>query len=236
MKFINLATLAQLSYQILAGHNETDSSLEAIAMLIEDEPDPKKFLGIVDMMVGVTTTKYSRKALSSFIKDYGCHCFTQDPLTKATIVGGKGAPVDAQDTLCKKLAQCHACVAQDYNFKKKCDPDVGNYRYNVDPVLKAISCQGNNDPCKRNACECDKHFALQFATIWDDSKFNRYFWRNKHNVKAGNPVFDKDGTCKATGYNFPKDECCGNYPRRKPYSSVLYECCMDGSVKSLGSC
>ena len=217
---------------------QTDPKLDAIAFQIENldnEVAPRRFSGIMDMIYGVVDTSYSRKVLATMVENYGCHCFVDD----SRIPGGKGPPVDQQDSLCRKLSQCHSCVSLDYqNHKKKCDPDVGNYRYTIDGSLKTISCddQKNKDPCKRNACECDKNFALEFAKIWDDATFNRYFWKNKFNIKAGTPTFDMDASCQVTSFGNPKNECCGGYPERKPFNSVLYDCCADGSVKAIGSC
>jgi len=205
-------------------------TIDDIARSIDGEITPRKFRGVMDMFYGVSNTKYSRAVLAAFVRNYGCHCFQE----QEKIVGGKGKPVDEQDSLCRRLQQCHTCVSMDHT--NKCDPDVGNYRYTIDGTLKTISCSENTDKCKRNACECDKAFALDFAAIWDDNKFNRYYWKNKYNLKAGNPTFDMEETCKITGFGSPKDECCGEYPSRKPYNSVLYQCCEDGSVKSVGSC
>lgn len=206
------------------------NTIDEIAKQIDGEITPRKFRGVMDMFYGVSNTKYSRAVLAAFVRNYGCHCFQE----QEKIVGGRGKPVDEQDSLCRRLQQCHTCVAMDHT--NKCDPDVGNYRYTIDGTLKTISCSENTDNCKRNACECDKAFALDFAAIWDDNKFNRYYWKNKYNLKAGNPTFDMEETCKITGFGSPKDECCGEYPSRKPYNSVLYQCCEDGSVKSVGSC
>lgn len=216
----------------------TDPQMDSIAYQIEsleNDVDPRRFSGIMDMIYGVVNTSYSRKVLATMVENYGCHCF----IDNSRIPGGKGPPVDQQDSLCRKLSQCHSCVSLDYqNHKKKCDPDVGNYRYTIDGTLKTISCddQKNKDPCKRNACECDRNFALEFAKIWDDSTYNRYFWKNKFNIKAGTPTFDMDSTCQVTSFGSPKNQCCGSYPERKPFNSVLYDCCADGSVKSVGSC
>jgi len=63
---------------------------------------------------------------------------------------------------------------------------------------------------------------------------------NKHNVKLaeqnGDPIFDKAATCTINGIGNPNDECCGDFPERKPYSSVTYACCLDGSVRAIGNC
>lgn len=222
---------------ITATHNETHEigSLNSITSEIEnsnDVLDARRFTGIMDMIYGVVNTVYSRKVLSTMIENYGCHCFVDG----SRMAGGKGQPVDDQDALCRKLAQCHTCVGIDHT--QKCDPDIGNYRYTIDGTLKTISCddQKNKSPCKRNACECDRLFALEFSKMWDDGSFNKFYWKNKHNIKAGNPTFKKEQRCQVTNFGNPKDECCGKYPERRPYNSVLYECCSDGKVRATGSC
>merc|ERR1712176_1701079 len=118
------------------------------------------------MMYILIDTNYSRNAVSGFIRNYGCHCFQEGNKW----VGGKGAPVDAMDTTCRKLAQCKTCIMMD--FPGVCDPHSDAYNYEFDADAKTITCTDTPNGCYWNACECDKAFAEQMAAVWDDSTYN----------------------------------------------------------------
>ena len=102
----------------------------------------------------------------------------------------------------------------------------------MDHSTGAISCTGNTEQCKRDACECDKKFAEDLGAIWDDSSFDYTLWNAKNNALS---TLDYDAVCVKLAGN-PNDECCGSYPERRPYSSTVHECCASGQVGSLGSC
>ena len=222
--------------------NSVNANISASSPQDLEIPNPiegKKLSALIDMIYGVTNTVYSRKVLSTMVQNYGCHCFTDN----SRIPGGKGKPVDAQDSLCRKLSQCYSCLNIDYNSNTStCDPSSGKYRYQIDGTLKTITCQdavekNSVHACRRNSCECDKAFALEFAKIWDDGKFNRYYWKNKFNLRAGNPTFDKDDVCQvSTVGSAERSQCCGGYPERKPYNIFLFECCEDQKARPVGTC
>lgn len=196
---------------------------------IAAEPSPRKYMQMADMVMAIIDTTFDRKTIVHMMKNYGCHCFQEWPS-----VGGKGAPVDDKDRNCKKLSQCRSCIQMDYGTGDECSFQT-RYKFDIDPVTKAISCDRTTMDCHRANCECDRQFAMDFAAEWDDANFNTFYWHNKNNMKH-NPVFDIDATCVGGNKNLVNDECCGEYPSRRPFVSTVYECCSDGNVRGTGSC
>jgi len=212
----------------------TIASLAVLSRADDDgEIDPKKFSHIVDMINSQITTSLSSDVIVKRIQNYGCHCFPG--MTRAA--GGQGSPVDALDSQCQALYRCHRCVNMD--FPGQCDVNAGKYRFSISNGV--ITCETNrNSPCQINQCECDKEFATNFGSMWDDSSFNFHYWLNRNNVRdqdaAGTPTFDYASACVNAQNNVSPDQCCGNTAIRRPYSSTVYDCCTDGTLKSLGSC
>lgn len=221
-----------------------------ISQLGPDIDDGRKFSHIVRMInmkltvQGKTTFTYSE--IVKKIQNYGCHCFPG----MSRIAGGVGAPVDQLDSACRKLARCHKCVDIEYN--RECDVDFGKYKWSfVGVSADEVECQAGQTDCKMSQCACDKEFADEIATFWDDANYNTYYWLNKHNVKQ-NPTFDFASTCVSGANNVQADMCCGDqYPSKQPYDSTqrmccdqsgrtyndaMEDCCPDGSIKTLGSC
>merc|ERR1712054_143697 len=137
--------------------------------------------------------------------------------------GGLGAPVDDLDNECRKLYRCKKCVNIEFPGVVA-DVDQGRYKYNIDGSGN-INCNANTDAGKLAQCECDKEFAIEFGTFWEDASFNRHYWTNTKNVNqmanAGTPVFDMAATCVATGLNEQPDACCGDaFPHKIPYAST----------------
>lgn len=208
--------------------------LAVAAVVINADPDPtgRKFSAIGQFIKLYSTTNKDYATFNKMVQNYGCHCFPELSRT----AGGKGPAVDDKDELCRELSRCHSCVMMDNGGP--CDADhnnAGKYKYKIDEINKTIDCSGN-DPgsCKESLCLCDSAFAEKFGALWDDANFNTFYWMNKHNKKQ-NPTFDDASTCVASGGNNAND-CCGDYPDRYPYSDTTFECCGDGTVKSIGSC
>lgn len=231
---VNLKTLAvaSLAYFSLRPTLADEAVCDAacLAADVDATPGPRKFSALLNMMYILIDTSFSRNAVSGFIRNYGCHCFQNGDKW----AGGKGAPVDAMDTNCRKLAQCKACVSMDFN--SVCDPHQDAYNYDFDEAAKTITCTDTTGGCFHQACECDKAFAENMAATWNDASYNTFFWHNRVNIKQGNAVFDKDTTCVINSTGVDNDKCCGNYPDRRPFSDFTYECCDDGSVRTIGNC
>lgn len=215
-------------------------------------PEPRRYRHIVRMAYTQTTTNLPFKALYWRMQNYGCHCF---PGSSKAAGGKGGAPVDAQDTLCKELADCHKCVSLE--FGDLIDVDKSGYKWDQDAQTGELTCGRNKDPAKLALCKCDSKFAADFGNLWTDDSFNKYYWLSPRQVAKYPDVsrFDPVDTCQSfgggTGRDHANDKCCGlDYPDRIPYSSgyrsccessgILYnpmfETCCDGRIESVGSC
>lgn len=179
------------------------------------------------------------KKFIQMVNNYGCHCWTRH---KSEHIGHKGQPLDEIDAACKRLSQCHACLASPIaKFAaegKTCDPITQKYRASLfkNGDTLEIECKNtlnargtNHGDCKRQLCECDKQFAIDVAESWN------HWEESKHNLD-GKQAFDS--ACPTSGgtrtLNRANDSCCGTWPHVKPYSSK-YQQCVDDNVMSLGS-
>jgi hypothetical protein len=252
MKFlINSSILLSTMTPFISAENEPTPTIE-----------PRKFKSIISMAYSQINTKLTKSAFESKITNYGCHCFPNGSKS----AGGAGPAVDLLDSKCKNLASCHKCIEIEFG-KDAVDVDDGRYTWNLDKNNNEIICpanKNNHNPARQALCECDKHFALEIASIWNEdsvtgelptSTFNKFFWDTKSNRKAGNPVFDYSSTCKSDnpqGSGNQANMCCGlTFPNKAPYNSDqrgccnggdLYnvftqECCSNGrGVKAFGTC
>lgn len=194
-------------------------------------------------------TQYSVKDVGKMLQNYGCHCFPKN----SREAGGAGSAVDEYDQLCLNLARCHKCIEMDHlNYiDQSWDADIGKYRFST-LGDGSIDCEsGNDDPHKQDLCKCDAQFAIAMGGLWDDASYNFGNWGGKNNNQY---TLDFDNVCVPSGAGLNADMCCGAYPFRQPYDSnnkdccsddlgnetklyslVSSECCMDGSIVSMGT-
>lgn len=233
MKFIATSALTYLAY---ASAEEANEDLA-----------PRRFNSIVSMAYSQVTTAYSRGDFEDRISKYGCHCFPGD--SKAA--GGQGPAVDALDASCKKLSKCHKCILLELGENSI---DVNDGRYSWEQANDgSIDCSNNAEGSPRRAlCECDAQFANEMESLWDDSVHNEFYWKNNRHARQ-NPTFDETAFCVPPGNgNGQADACCGlGFPAMEPYNSaqksccalsgvvfntVTHDCCVDGSISSIGGC
>uniref|UniRef100_A0A0A1WCG3 Phospholipase A2 Group IIA d n=1 Tax=Echis coloratus TaxID=64175 RepID=A0A0A1WCG3_ECHCO len=101
-------------------------------------------------MIYQKTGKFAIIAYSN----YGCYCGW----------GGKGKPQDATDRCCF----VHDCC---YGRVNGCDPKADSYSYSFENG--DIVC-GDDDPCRRAVCECDRVAANCFAE--NLKTYNKKYW------------------------------------------------------------
>jgi len=184
---------------------------------ILDDIDEKKFSGLIDMTYNLITTSLSLSEFKQKIQYYGCHCWPNGKNEP----GGKGTPIDAIDSVCRKNHRCKQCV--DIDYPGQCDTNQGRYRWKIEN--NEIICDSANSPCQNSQCLCDKDFAENIALHWDDATYNPFYW--KHPTDNTMPVtFNREGTCSVSGIGYELDACCGEkYPQRYPYSTKRHDCC-----------
>ena len=246
MKLLILTSPLLTNFVTVSAEPYQNSTLmQDFANEIDSEPQLRKFSNILTMVYSQLDTSYSQSSINSFMRNYGCFCF-QDG-SKA--IGGQGKPVDRRDRLCKKLYQCKKCIKLDFSDPNvSCDPDYDAYDMTVSVSQSNdgnidnfdITCNDEINSCKRTTCECDKAFAVDFATTWDDDNYDLSLWYNNRNVKIarkeGRELFDKENVCQKINKNSQKASCCGEGLERKPYNDFLQDCCSDGQARSVGTC
>jgi len=223
------------------------SALPLLAMVSAQDNDSdgleRKFSHITAMLQTQVTTTHPSKTLYKMIQNYGCHCFPG--MSKAA--GGAGPAQDELDELCRTLSRCHKCIEMDHaaEVSVQWNSDFGKYRWNLEND-NSITCGNNNEQHKEDLCMCDAKFAMDLGAYWTDAAYDYTKWNNKNNNLY---TFDAEGTCVQT-VNEPADDCCGDYPMRYPYPSatrdccdvsgktygLTQDCCLDGSIVSMGSC
>ena len=154
--------------------------------------------------------------------NYGCYCIDSK--------WSKGEPVDNIDKSCKAHKKCFECNKLDFikeDGSSSCDPAKQQYTFNVtsfEDGTRKIYCLNELGTCRRAVCECDRQLSEDIARQ-EDSYQDQY--REK---------FDHDGICKHTdmGNGVPRlDACCGDYPKRFPFSvsEGSKQCCKSDGVE-----
>ena len=210
-------------------------ALVATVAIAQEAPEERKFSHIVKMVhdqISRAGSAWDSKTVNKKLQNYACHCFPGNN----RVAGGAGPAQDGIDSLCKKLARCHKCISDDYGisaFNAEWDADVGKYRWSAD-LNGDITCAANDDQFKRDLCECDAAFATAMGAqhFWDDAAWSNAMWGNRKNTGY---TLNYETTCVGP-QGAESQECCGTYPDRQPFQSLSHECCMDGSVATIGSC
>ncbi|CBY39064.1 unnamed protein product [Oikopleura dioica] len=140
------------------------------------------------------------------IYGYGCYCLNLGERPMTGMVQGV-EPIDEIDRVCQKYTQCVKCLKHDHG--DSCQPESVNYEFSTSDDGETICSTESN--CKKNLCECDKFLAEAL-----DDKFELY--KEENHVFGG---FEFSTMCEKTrpansGQN-RSQECCGNYPTRKPF-------------------
>merc|ERR1712003_180685 len=143
--------------------------------------------------------------------NYGCHCFTAGEYTSQI---GKGAPLDAVDSVCLKYKQCLKCAAEE--FGDNCINEMVSYDANMNGAQP--ECTSIAGSCKRKLCECDKEFARAIASEMSS-------WNEQNSFSNEN--FDQDAVCvPSTVLSDP--QCCGTDSSFSVlYNAMAGKCCSD---------
>ena len=161
--------------------------------------------------------------------NYGCYCNFGSELTT-----GKGAPVNAEDSVCKRMQLCLRCAeldAQEGGYL--CDTKsvtynstLGQSSYgmntNANSFNSGCQLQNPNDPCAAHVCTCEMQLINEFLQIFWSGKMHDPSPRHPDNPYGGS--FDQEATCVTTPGVTERD-CCGKYPFRWTFNSVVKECC-----------
>ena len=85
---------------------------------------------------------------------YGCHCLMLGDRPMSDM--GKGAPMDALDSVCRAYKECQKCARQQFG-----DMCIGEFvRYGQRFRNGDSECTDDANTCGRALCECDRKFAI----------------------------------------------------------------------------
>lgn len=161
--------------------------------------------------------------------NYGCYCNFGSELTT-----GKGAAVNTEDAICKRMQLCLRCAERDAKEGGyKCDTRTVTYNstlgqsnngQNINPNSFNSGCQvqNPNDLCAAHVCTCEMQLINEFLQVFWSGKMHDPAPRHPDNPYGG--TFDYEANC----YSAPgvtEMDCCGKYPFRWTFNSMKKECC-----------
>lgn len=175
------------------------------------------------------------------IHRYGCWCFQGDLSST-----GKGVPVNALDEACKNRNLCRRCIKIDdgtcnvFNHTystpnhvdiHESDDDFGNPQ--IGQLCRSLN---PDDDCQAMNCACEVQFTIDIMDLWfNDVSYDPMFhhdegfdWNlncaGKSPGPGPGPGPNPTGGPKPTKPPVAQD-CCGEFPRRKPYATNKSQCC-----------
>lgn len=208
-----------------------------------------------DICSAAVHKKLNSKDFLAFLIDYGCNCYPTSASLPATPDQRKtwyhhtflGAPIDDLDQACLDTSENYKCMLMDYDNQQifqdgKHGCYAGQaYNYFFDEDSGMIQCGTKKNPnystgksandCRLAACQIERDFAYRTLEImnYDPVTFI------ENNVQNRN-FCPKSTNRKSIITTMDRDACCGGFPNRSPYRSMVQECCSDGSTASVGSC
>lgn len=200
------------------------------------------------------TCPYSAGKFYKALHNYGCNCYPDNFVKQSAIendqwshMGANGKPLDWIDRACLDVHDAYRCMLDDYNNGLIVqDTEFGCYEgmgfvYHTDasgdiicgPESNPNYANNNKNGCRLAACQIERNFAYALRETLEDPV--TFF---KDNKKIMYDHYNDDTMCFRTGSvdTLPRDSCCGEYPSRRPFSSVTHDCCLSGDVKLFGEC
>ena len=119
--------------------------------------EERKFNQIAYMLRSqIKSQKFNPSTVVKRMQNYGCYCFSNN----SKQAGGKGAPQDDYDKICRDLARCQKCIQMDFVI----DPYETRYKWSVDSETGEIFCDHRrNSEFQKSLCECDSKFAMDMG-------------------------------------------------------------------------
>lgn len=206
------------------------------------------------LVCGNTKCPYSKDFFLDLLVDYGCNCYPASSLSVTAIDTSKswyhmefnGKPVDRVDEACLDTYHAYKCMFIDHeNGDLQQGGQQGCYKgqtfnWYVDannelqcgvPTNPDYINTINKDGCRLAACKIEKEFATKVASIIGSDPAA---WKasNQSNYGSCAGKMNPGGT----GQGGERDSCCGQYPSRTPFNSIVSQCCSDNSIVPFGNC
>lgn len=176
--------------------------------------EQKRYSQLIEMMAYHNSDFDERKYWT-----YGCNCLMlgDRPMSDP----GKGAPVDALDSVCKKYKDCVKCASMTYG-----DTCIGEFvKYKFVTNGNGPTCRDAAGTCDRALCECDAMFAAEHVGA-------KHVYSDDYHRFYSTTGFDADTDCLKGSGGIVIPECCGaNDGPMFIYNAHNKQCCPDGTIK-----
>jgi len=176
----------------------------------------KRYNQLVSMMENFNPSFDEKKYWS-----YGCNCLVigDRPMSDP----GRGKPVDAMDTTCKRYKDCLKCARM--NHGEACIGEFQQYGMRITKAGNVI-CKDDAGSCNRALCECDAMFAQEHVQTIDS-------YNEDYNLFYSQIGWDPEDQCITNPGPGSDPKCCGAADSVYVlYNANNKKCCSDGTVKT----
>ena len=207
-----------------------------------------------NMLNQLLNSKFPTTTLAwDYLMQYGCYCHQKEEKMPTSKFRYHGPALDELDELCRKSYRAQKCLENEYDREfDLSDPMSLKYPWYLDTETNEIVCNSEKNPkwAKKKSnqfrlknCEIERQFVLEMIDLIE----NQGYEKNSGFHKLGDQKYQK--VCKSDHRYYintyesnefiyagnSNDECCGVGLSRKPYDTVLAQCC-DDKIMDLGSC
>lgn len=204
---------------------------------------------------------FTREDFLNALIDYGCNCYPESAKKQSVVnprqdwyhMASLGRPVDQVDSECYNMHAAYQCMFKDHDAGRinqigdlGCYPGM-TFEYHItqnddgsDEVIcgtpKNIDYHKRDDDCRLASCQIERKFALAVLPYLSDPVS---FRTTQHAQGKYSSNCARLANGPAGGVAAEKDNCCGDYPKRKPYNSISNSCCNIGGeflLKPIGFC
>ena len=184
-----------------------------------------------DLLFEIMTHRYGSamfsdaKAAKHALDNYGCYCHPVKSKNVGPHGDYNGPPLDELDHLCKKFWQAQRCLSEG------CDSTT-DFEDVWDPSSSQHACL-DTDSCAREVCALEIDFNERVAALLASGAYTQDDNKGTKTEAAYNAICTASNKAVKQG---PKNACCGNGIERKTFNDIMFDCCSDGSIKSMGTC
>lgn len=166
------------------------------------------------------------KEAKHYFNNHGCYCHPVGSKNVGPHGDYNGPPLDELDHLCKKFWQAQRCMTED------CSAET-DFAAVWDPSGSKHACV-DTDACANEICALEIDFNERVAQLINGGTYTMDHVAMESKSEAQySAMCTQANTAVKQG---PKNDCCGTGIERKTYNDVMFDCCSDGSIKSMGTC
>ena len=164
------------------------------------------------------------KAAKHFLDNHGCYCHPVKSKNVGPHGDYNGPALDELDLLCKKFWQSQRCISEG------CDKDT-DFTAAWDGSANQHACV-DADACASEICALEIDFNERVGQLIATGYVQDEALASKTEAEYS-AICTEANTAARQG---PKNNCCGSGIERKTYNDIMFDCCSDGSIKTMGTC